>query len=109
MLNEKGLSNISIDENNSRENQVKEEYRNLMSEIKDYRNYKKKINEELAKEREALKQFKEWQKQRAMTQDAKERVVSEEKPDKQLPLRVDSDIEALRARVKELQDKRDKQ
>jgi len=107
LLNEKGLSNISIDENNSRENQVKEEYRNLMSEIKDYRNYKKKINEELAKEREALKQFKEWQKQRVMTQDAKERVVSEEKPDKQVPLRVDSDIEALRARVKELQDKRD--
>ena len=109
LLNEKGLSNISIDEKNSRENQVKEEYRNIMNEIKDYRNYKRQINEELAKEKEALKQFKEWQKQRMMAQDAKESVVSEEKPDKQVPLRVDSDIEALRARVKELQDKRDKQ
>lgn len=108
LLNEKGLSNISIDETNSRENQVKEEYRNIMNEIKDYRQYKRQINEELAREKEALKQFREWQQQRMMAQDAKERVVSEEKPDKQVPLRADSDIESLRARVKEIKERRNK-
>ena len=65
--------------------------------------------EELSREREANKRMKDLKRQRGMINEANENIVSEEKPDKQVPLRVDSDIEALRAKVKELQDRRDKE
>ncbi|QDP59603.1 MAG: hypothetical protein GOVbin1753_36 [Prokaryotic dsDNA virus sp.] len=109
IMNDKGLSNIAIDEGNTREKKVKEQYGNFLKEIKKYRDYKKQMIEELSREREANKRMKDLKDQRAMINQAKENIVSEEKPDKQVPLRADSDIEALRARVKELQDRRDKQ
>lgn len=108
MMNDKGFSNIAIDEGNTRENKVREEYRNLMQEIKDYRRYKNQIQEELAREKEATKIFDEWYKQKNMAEESKNNIKEEQNADKQVPLRANSDIESLRARVKEIKERRNK-
>jgi len=117
MLSDKQL-NIQVD--TTREERVKEDYKQIKETIQHYNKYKGQINKDKKDERQKLENLKNRERaadermdaERAAGNLTQEENVSEtasiRKPDKEVPLSVTSDIEALRARVQALQEKRDK-
>ena len=117
MLSGKQL-NIQVD--TTREERIKEDYKQIKETIQHYNKYKGQINQDKKNERQKLENLKNRERaaeERMDAERAKGVLTSEEdesetasirKPDKEPPLSVTSDIEALRARVQALQEKRDK-
>ena len=104
MIQDKGLTNISID--SSREKQFLEEYNGVKTTVSKYKEYKTQIISDLKREKDAQKEYDLWLRRKGAL-DIEDETTPIRKPDKEVPLRADSDIESLRARVQELKDKRD--
>jgi len=117
MLSDKQL-NIQVD--TTREERIKEDYKQIKETIQHYNKYTGQINQDKKNEKQKLENLKNRERaaeERMDAERAKGNLTQEEnesetasirKPDKEVPLSVNSDIESLRARVKALQEKRDK-
>ncbi len=117
MLSDKQL-NVEVD--TTREIRIKEDYEGVKEAIQHYNRYKGQITQDEREERSKLENLKNRERaaeerleqERAQGNLPGEETTSETasigKPDKEVPLSVNSDIESLRARVKALQEKRDK-
>ena len=111
MIEDKGLTHMNLvpltdmSSGSTREKDFLEEYNSIITTVSKYEEYKIQVISDLKEEKDAQKEYDLWLRRKGAL-DIDDETTPIRKPDKEVPLRADSDIESLRARVQELKDKR---
>ena len=111
MIEDKGLIHMNLvpltdmSSGSTREKDFLEEYNSIITTVSKYEEYKIQVISDLKEEKDAQKEYDLWLRRKGAL-DIDDETTPIRKPDKEVPLRADSDIESLRARVQELKDKR---